>query len=334
MAHEGIEHHTEIRRARWSMPVVVVAGVLALIAAAVVLRADGDPTTDATPTTAPSVQPETRPAPLAVVHVVADTDHGPRPATTANGPSTAGRSTVEPVQATPVLTDGQIVVLMEGGAVLAGRPGDVFRPVGPDAPGAALVASNEPGHVWVVAPEDELVLVAIEGVDPPVRIPLGGDRILGPASFGVVTVGDDGAVSWRRPSFDPTPVLVPAGRTPVDAGGGFVLVELSPGGGWERVFEVLTVTEGAVVGGFRGRSDRSAALAPDGGTVAIPDAAGWTVRDARSGADRGALPAAPGDPVWIGDDRWAILSDGTVAVSDGTVLSPPWRLRALAEQSP
>ena len=47
-----------------------------------------------------------------------------------------------------------------------------------------------------------------------------------------------------------------------------------------------------------------------------------------------AVEAAPGAPAWIGEGRFAILADGVVAVSDGTELSPPWRLRALAERAP
>lgn len=334
MAEYGVEHHTEVRRERRLAPVVVAAVVLALIVGFALLRSDDDPVIDATPTTSSIVPPDTRPARLAVVHVVADTEGGPRPATTADGPAKAGGTTFEAIQATPIVTEGQIVVLVEGGTVLAGRPGGSFRPVGPDSPSSALVASNEPGHVWVVGPEDELVLVDLDGLDPPVAIPLGGDRALGPATFGVVTVREDGAMSWRRPSFDPVVVPAPVGRVPVDAGGGLVLVERPTRRGGVRVFEVLTVVEGALVGGFRGESDRPAALAPDGATVLVPDADGWTVRESRSLAERGALPAAPGHPVWVGGDRWALLVDGRVAVSDGTERSPPWRLRALAERSP
>ena len=337
MAADGIEHHTEVRRQRWSAPVVLAVGALVVAAAFAFLRADGGPATDAVdanPTTASSALASTPPTRLAVLHVVADTDGGPRPATTADGPGAEGGPAFEAIQATPVLTDGQVVVLADGGTVLAGRPGAAFRVIGPDAPSAAIVASNEPGHVWALLPDGDLVLVAVDGVDPPVRIPLGGARVLGPASFGVVTIDTDGVVAWRRPSFEPTVVPVPPGRSAIDAGGGFVLVERPPGGDGERVFEVLTVADGALVGGFRGGSDRPAALANDGATVAVPDGGGWTIREVRSVAARGALPAAPGEPVWIGGDRWAVLLDGVVRVSDGTELSPPWRFRALAEQSP
>ena len=167
------------------------------------------------------------------------------------------------------------------------------------------------------------------------RIPLDGDRVLGPATFGVVTVGSDGAVAWRRPSFDPSPVPLPSGRTAVDAGGEVVLVERSLGDEVGQGFELLAVTDGAVVQDFLvGPSDRAAALAPDGSVVALPSGFGWTVRDVSSRAELGSLPRAPGIPVWIGDGRFAVLVDGAVVVSDGRQLSPPWRVRDLAERSP
>ncbi len=334
MAGDDVEQHGEIRRTRGAPAWLLVLGVAALVALLVWAGRDDAPSEAAPSTTATSV-PSTLPRPLPVLHVVADTDAGPRPATTAGAPD-AGAAGIafEALQATPITTDGRVVLLVDGGAVLVGRPGGGFAAIDLGLPTAALVASNEPGHVWVVAPRDELALVDLDGIDPPVRIPLGGDRVLGPGTFGVVTVGDDGAVSWRRPSFDPSLVAVPPGRTALDAGGGSVLVERTRSDDGERTFEVLTVAEGALVGGVRGESDRPAALAPDGGTVAIPNAEGWTVHDVRSLQAHGSLPAADGDPVWVGEDRWAVLVDGTVSLSDGTTLSPPWRLRALAEQSP
>ena len=334
MAGDDVEQHGEIRRTRGVAVWVLVLGVAALVALLVWAGSDDAPS-EAAPSTTATSAPSTLPRPLPVLHVVADTDTGPRPATTASAPGDGAASVpFEAIQATPITTDGRVVLLVDGGAVLVGRPGGGFGAIDLGLPTAALVASNEPGHVWVVAPRDELALVDLDGIDPPVRIPLDGDRVLGLGTFGVVTVGDEGTVSWRRQSFDPTPVAVPPGRTALDAGGGSVLVERPRGGDGERVFEVLTVAEGALVGGFRGESDRPAALSPDGATVALPSVEGWSIHDVRSLAVRGSLPAAAGDPVWVGEDRWAILTDGVASLSDGTTLSPPWRLRALAEQSP
>lgn len=301
MVDGGIEHQTEIRRTRRS-PTAFLALVGTIVLAVAVLLllwgSDGDdqggeaapePTSTSTPSTA-------RPTPLPVVHVIADTDDGPQPATTASGPGTDPGDRFEAVQSTPVLTDGRIAVLVDG---------------------------------------DELSLVSLDGIPNRVRIPLDGDRVLGPATFGVVTVGSDGAVAWRRPSFDPSPVPLPSGRTAVDAGGEVVLVERSLGDEVGQGFELLAVTDGAVVQDFLvGPSDRAAALAPDGSVVALPSGFGWTVRDVSSRAELGSLPRAPGIPVWIGDGRFAVLVDGAVVVSDGRQLSPPWRVRDLAERSP
>lgn len=340
MADGGIEHQTQIRRTRRS-PTAFLALVGTIVLAVAVLLllwgSDGDDRRgEATPEpTSTSTPPTTPPTRLPVVHVIADTDDGPQPATTATGPGTGPGDRFEAVQATPVLTDGRIAVLVDGGTVLAGAPGDAFHRVGPDAPSSALVASNEPGHVWVVGPGDELSLVSLDGIPNRVRIPLDGHRVLGPAAFGVVTVGSDGAVAWRRPSFDPSPVPLPTGRTAVDAGGEVVLAERSLGAEVGRGFELIAVDDGAVVQDFLvGPSDRAPALAPDGSVVALPGGFGWTVRDVSSRAELGSLPRAPGMPVWIGEGRFAVLVDGAIVLSDGRQLAPPWPVRDLAEHSP
>ena len=252
MAGDDREQHGEVRQRRSAAAWVAAIAVVVLVGL-VVWAGQEDAPSQAMPPTSTTAVPTTRPGPLPVLHVVADTDAGPRPATTASAPDAAADGTpFEALQATPVVTDGQVALLVDGGAVLVGRPGGAFAAIDLGVPSSALVASNEPGHVWVRLPGDELALVDLDGTDPPVRIALDGDRVLGPATFGVVTVSDAGVVSWRRPSFDATAVAVPPGRTPLDAGGGSVLVERPQGGGGERVFEVFTVDEGALVGGFRG----------------------------------------------------------------------------------
>lgn len=334
-----LEHRTEIRRAGSTTPLLLAVAVLvAVVAFVLVARRDGDeaatpPEPEPRTTVAP---PSTLPRRMATVHVVADTGAGPRPATTARGPDDGpGGAGFEALQAVPVLTDDRIVVLVDGGTLLSGRPGATFEPVVLDAPAGLLVASNEPGHVWVRTPADELALVALDGADPPVRLPLGGDRVVGPAAFGVVTVSDSGRASWRRPSFDPTPIDLPAGHAPLDAGGDLVLVAGSPGRDRARQLEVWSVADGTLVRAFGPTAaGRPAVLATDGTAVALPRPEGWAVLDARTGAELGLLPGAPDPPVWIGDRRFAVLVDGRVEVSDGTQLAPPWRLRALAERSP
>lgn len=334
-----LEHRTEIRRSGRTGPLgIAVAVLVAVVALVLATRDDSD---DAA--TAPAPSPPTTAAPtstlprrLATVHVVADTDAGPRPATTARGPDdAAGGAAFQALQAVPVLTDGRIVVLVDGGTLLSGRPGAAFQSVGLGAPSGLLVASNEPGHVWVRTPEDELALVDLDGADAPVRVPLDGDRVVGPAAFGVVTVSDSGRTSWRRPSFEPAPIDLPAGHAPLDAGGDLVLVAGSTGRDSARQLEVWSVADGTLVRAFGpAGAGRPAVLATDGTAVALPRPEGWSVLDARTGAELGLLPGAPDAPVWIGDGRFAVLVDGRVEVSDGTQLAPPWRLRALAERSP
>lgn len=335
MADDDIQHHVEVRRGRRVGPVLVVVGLALVAAFALGLRDGGGPPEAATATSTSS-PPTTRTGPLPLVHIIADTDRGPRPATTADGPGgPTADGAFEAVQATPIVTEGQVVVLVDGGTVLAGRPGEGFRTVDVGGPASALVASNEPGHVWVVASEDELQLVDIEGTDPPVRIPLGGERVIGPATFGVVTVDAAGRASWRRPGFDPAPLSPFGGNRAVDAGGGFVLVEAPAQPGGPRVFRTVSAVDSTAIRRFAVRDpDRPVVLATDGTAVALPVDDGWLVQDSITGQPRGSLPSAPGTPVWIGDGRFALLVAGVVATSDGSELAPPWRVRDLAEQSP
>lgn len=341
MVDDDIEHHTEIRRTGQRLP--VWAGVLALVLVCGAILAwpggDDDPAPRAAATTTPASSARTS-APLGdlpVVHLVAETDRGPRPATTRDGPEptmTSAGSRFEVMQAGPVVTDGRIVLLADGG-LFVGRPRAWFDRVGLPHPVAGLLISNEPGHVWVVVPGNQLALIDLDGIDPPVRLPLDADRVLGPASFGVVTVSPDGAVSWRRPSFDPAPVAVPSGRRAVDAGGDVVLVEGSQPGRGVRQLEARSVVDGSLLQRFAvSGAQRTAVLATDGSAAALPQSAGWIVRDVATGDQLGALPGAFGDPVWIGGGRFAVLVDGGVAVSDGSQLAPPWAVWALAEQSP
>ncbi len=335
MPDRAMDQHAEVRRTRGAAVWVGVLAVVAAVAFLVWAGGDGAPE-GAVPSTTTSSTTSTLPRRLPVLAVVADTDAGPRPATTADAPDAEADSTpFEVLQAAPIATDGRIVLLVDGGDLLVGRPRGAFEVVDLDGPASAVVASNEPGHVWAVTGGDELALIALDGSDPAVRIPLDGDRVLGSGPFGVVTVRVDRAVSWRRPSFDPAPIPLPADRTAVDAGGEVVLAERSLGADVGRGFELWGVVDGTVVGDFvEPPSDLPAVVAPDGSVVALPGPSGWTVRDARSREELGSLPRAAGEPVWVGAGRFAVLVDGVVSLSDGSTLAPPWRIRALAEQSP
>jgi len=338
MADREIEHHAEVRRGRpWAAALLAVLALAAIGALLLVGGRDGGSAEGPRPAVTPSTGTSVPDAPL--VHAVADTAGGPAPASTSRPPvAHPGDAGFEALQATPIVTDGLVVVLADGGTLLAGAPGQAFRSVLPRTPVSALAGSEQPGQVWAVTAPREATLIDVRDGSPVASLALGGDRVLGPAGAGLVTVAGDGALTWRRPGFDPAPVPLLPGRTLVDAAGGVVLVERPPDGATgARVFEIFAADGGELVGGARtppGTSGGPAVLAPDGRTVALPEPDGWIVRDVRSLREVGRLPAVPGDPVWIGADRWAVLVDGRIAASDGTERTMPWRVRALAEMSP
>ncbi|MFP5322355.1 MAG: hypothetical protein ACLGIC_10980 [Acidimicrobiia bacterium] len=346
MAADDIEHQAEIRSSGARAPALVVLLALVGVVVALVVRAGDDGPHAATPPPAPPSTPTsetlttTRP-PAVEVLAVTDVGGGPVPVRATSDRVTRRppiEATFEALQATPIAVDGQVVALADGGRLLAGTPGEVFEPFGPEGPVSEVVASNEPRHVWARVTEAELALVRLDGGEPRVRIPVGDDRVLGPASFGVVTVGPEGTW-WRRPSFDPTPVLLPGDRQPLDAGGDLVLVEAPEADERLRRFETWSIVDGRAVQTFLvRRADRPALISPDGTTVALPERRGFAIRDATSGAERGELPpsAIPGAaPVWVGGHHFAVAAGAhVVLISDSIRHRPRWPVSALAEASP
>lgn len=343
---DDIEHRTALRSGSRVAPLALLA---ALVVAAIAVLVCGDsaappregqPVTPSTPTS--ETLTTTRPPRVPPVLAVADGGGGPVPTSASSDDYTRfppPGSTFEALQATPLAVDGRVVVLADGGQLLAGAPGGVFERVGPAEPISQVVASNEPGHVWAGVTEGELALVDLDGGEPSVRLPIGDDRVLGPASFGVVTVAADGTVAWRRPSFDATPLSIPADRTPLDAGGELVLVEVPGAGDGLRRFETWSIVDDRAVQAFVVRaSDRPALLAPDGGTVALPERFGFVVLDAATSVELGVLPPSglPGvAPVWVGGDHFAIPSAAHLVQISGSVRHRPrWPVIALAEASP
>ena len=80
-------------------------------------------------------------------------------------------------------------------------------------------------------------------------------------------------------------------------------------------------------------TDAISGLGLDGSVVAVPDPAGWVVRNAVRDEVHGSLP--PGSrPVWVGGTRFATVVEGRLFVSDSGELPLRWPLRTVAEQSP
>jgi len=343
----GIEHEAELRSTGRRLPAVLVLLVL-VVAVVALLRDGGDADGDAAPAPPPTATPTsetlttTRPARVPPVLAVADAGGGPVPTAAASDDHTRfppPEATYEALQAQPLAVDGTVVVLADGGRLLAGEPGGVFERIGPDGPVSRLVPSNEPRHVWAGVAERELALVSLDGGEPSVRIPVGDDRVLGPASFGVVTVGPDGTVWWRRPSFEPLRLELPSGRQAVDVGGDTVLLEVAATGDDVRRFETWSLSERRLVRNLAVRtSDRPAILALDGRTAALPTPTGWQVLDLATGSERSRLPPSglPGvDPVWVGGDHFAVaVGPHLVEISDSVRHRPRWPVVALAEASP
>jgi hypothetical protein len=344
VAQEEISHRTEIRHGRPVLPaafaLLVVGGVVALL----VLGRDGTgvapapagvplTTVPATPTseTLTTTSPPTVPPALGLVATV----NGVEPVSTETAPRSdrdgSGSGPLPPIAAV-VATDGIVVVRTSEGDVLAGRPGDGLTLVVPGA--LALHPSNEPGHVWIEA-EREVALVMVPGGGTVTVLDIGDARVLGPASFGVVTVDGDGSVRWHRPSFAPAPVDLPDDRTASDAGGDFVLAETPSARPGSRRVELWRIADGRFWQSFEVAPgvEGAAVLASNGSHVAVPQEGGWSVRDSTTTYERGELPAGP-TPVWLGWRRFGAVHDGRALLSDGTTVGPdrPWL--ALAEQAP
>lgn len=341
-----VEHRTELRSGAWSPRLlVVVVAVLAAVVALVVLRDDGGPapeldrTGPAAPTT--GTVPTTRPLTVPRVLAVADAGGGLVPASAGDDQverRPASRLDADALQRA-LAVDGRVVVLVAG-QLLVGDPGGTFAPFGPADQVTEVVGSNEPRHVWARARDATLALVAVDGPQPSVRIELGADDVLGPATFGVVTTSRDGVVSWRRPSFDPTPVPIPRDRTPLDAGGGLVLVEAPDRHDGVRRFEAWSVVAGRRVAAFDvdpgDAADRPAAIAPDGSTVALPHRGSWwRVLDVASGEEIGRLASRDRTPVWVGGPHFAVAPTPHLVEIAGNIRHRPrWPLVAVAEASP
>lgn len=343
-----VEHRVEIRRERRTGPIWV--GVLVLAAIVVVVlggrggdgSAGGERSSTTTPGDAATGEPLTTSAPPGPppVYGVARGVHGDGalvPASSDGGEpprSEVGPSSLDRASA-PVVTAGRVAVLADDAGLFAGSPGEPFTAVA--CCFDQLVPSHEPHHVWARS-EDEIALVDLDVGRTRVRIPHGGDVVVGPASFGVVTRGGDGTLRWRRPSFDPVDLPVPPDRQVLDSGGELVLAASLAAPGRAR-YELWSITEGAVVHVLERAlppgSSSGGALAPDGSVVVVRARGGWEVRDGPDGSLLDVLPAV-GEPVWIGGGHVAVLAGRQLLVS-GDGHEPPvpgHTFVRLAEQSP
>lgn len=341
-----VEHRVEIRREGRATPLWIGVAVLAAIVAVVLGGRDGDATAggERSPGTAPAPAPTSEtpttgapPAPPPVLGVarggegggalVPVSSAGPGPVLTGGGPSSVSDGS------RPVATTGRVAVLADDGTLHAGSPGETFAVVACCVD--ELVPSNEPHHVWVRS-GDEVALVDLDGGPTGVRLPLDGDAVVGPASFGLVTVGDDGTVRWRRPSFDPVDLPTPHDRQVLDSGGEMVLTGSLAAPGRAR-YELWSIVEGVLVQAhdvaLPDGSSIGGVLAADGSAVALRARGGWQVHARADGALLDVLPHL-GEPVWVGGAHFAVLAGRQLIVSE---LDPPLPGHAfvlLAEQSP
>lgn len=342
MDRSRIEHRTEIRRANRTTP-LWIAVVLASVLAVVVLGdrgGDGETAPIVPPTTADSGPPTsetlttTSPREQLAVFGVTTTPQGLLPISSTVGPARDARALAHALDllGPPVMTDGRVVVLA-GGAILAGRPGEPFVEV-VSCCAEGLHPSNESGHVWVHS-GDEAALIQLDGGGTVTELPLADDEIVGPASFGLVTVDDEGGVRWRRPHFEPLDIPVPEGRVAVDSGGYTVLLASPADAGRHVLLERLSIRDGGVRW-FDTAEDGSrtpAVLSPDGAFAAVRTADGWRIRDSADRRPRGTLRTDVA-PAPVGGARFAVVVDGHVLLSDGSELAPRWSILAVAEQSP
>lgn len=334
MSGTDLEHRTEIQRVNHTTPIWVGAVVLVAIVALVLGGRDGagDEAGVDAPTTVPATPTSetlttTSPRRLPPVHGLTPVggDDALWAFSTATAPSGAGLVADELQEV--VVTDGTVVVLADG-AVHAAEPGGPFREVVACCVDE-LHPSNEPGHVWL-RDETEVALLELQGGGDVTELVVGDVEVLGPASFGVVTLDDGGVVRWHRPSFEPTVVRLPGDRRAIDSGGERLLA-VAPGPALETwsiagngLLQSYPLPEGSSTDGL---------LAPDGTVVLVPVPGGWEVRDAATGQVQGSLPKVAG-PVWVGGNRFAGSLDDQLVVSDRGVQPLRWPVLAVAEQSP
>lgn len=342
MTGPDLEHRTEIRRANRTTPIWIALVVVSVVAV-LVLGSSGDgpneergmtPPTSAPTTPTSETLTTTSPRTMPPVFGVTDSGGQVRPISTSigSGPTPVDQEPLALSASVPIATAGRVVVLDGAGTVHHAEPGRSFRD------GAccfdAIHPSNEPGHVWGRR-GPQAVLIDLDAVDERrVVLLIGEERVLGPASFGLVTVDDRNVVRWHRPSFDPTVVRLPEDRRAIDSGGERLLAT-GPGAGETSRLETWSIAGNGLLQSYvvsEGASS-SGVLAPDGSVVAVPGPGGWEVRDAATGLVHGSLPKVTG-PVWVGGNRFAATLDDRLVVSDRGVLPLRWPVLAVAEQSP
>lgn len=345
MSGTDLEHRTEIRRANRTTPIWV--GLVVLVAAVVLLLGtgtgggvedvggDGPTTVPATPTS--ETLTTTSPREQLPVYGMAERHRGVLPFSTATTPmadSASGERHELELAGGPIVTGDRVVALDTSQVLHVGEPGRSFRRAG--CCWADIHPSTEPDHVWGRV-DQRLTLIDLDAVLPvgPVILDVGDEQVLGPASFGVVTVDDRGVVRWHRPSFEPTVVALPPDRRALDSGGERLLVSAPATDEHPARLETWSIAGGGILAahdldeGVRAEG----VLSPDGSVVLVRAPGGWAVRSAATGLLHGRLPEVSG-PVWVGGHRFAAALDGRLVVSDDGELPLAWPVLAVAEQSP
>lgn len=180
-----------------------------------------------------------------------------------------------------------------------------------------LTASNEPRHVWALL-DNHAVLFDLDTRQDS-TLALGGRRVLGPGSFGLVTVDDQERAVWLRPDFDPSPIDAPDGRIAIGAGGDVVLYLVS---GTDAV-EVRRLTDGALVRSFRepGEGSVTASISTSGDAVAVTRQGTTVVFSLPSGDALASFRTGDAQVVPVGARRFAAVVDGELVDSSERVVA-------------
>jgi hypothetical protein len=319
------EHRAEISRQNHTTAMIVVVA-LAVAVAAFLFTGSEDPEPPIAPSTVPTTvsdptaatgatgeQPETVEAPPVVVVATGNGD------VFVTGSTTSPLVPIRPAGVVgtvthAVVTGDRIAVLDDEGRLAVGRQDGDFRAL--RCCDRAIVASNEPAHVWALDGQGRALLVDLDRGPTGIEVALDGQQVIGLGPSGLVTVDADLRAHWRRPGFEPTPVPAPDGRRAI-ASGGDVVAFASPE---TDVLEIRRIADGALVRTFAVSSppppDIGVVLSTAGDAVAITQRGTAVVFRIADGERTGTVPARRRAPVPVGAGRFAGITRSAVVGSD------------------
>lgn len=325
------EHRAEISRQNKTTPMIVVVVMVAVIAVVFFTRADDPSVSESAPPTSVPTPPTTAATTTVADDGVAEgvpfsaeppivglatTDDDTFVFGSVTSPLTPLRpqGTLALVEAM-VVTGDHIAIIDTDGRLVEGTGDGVFEPV--TCCHDTIVASNEPGHVWAVDVLERAVLVDLDRGPTGVELALDGERVIGLGTFGLVTADGRGHATWRRPGFDPTPVVVPDGRMARTSGGKLIAYVTAE----TEAVEVRRIVDGALVRSFPLQvpfaANLSVRLSTSGDAIAITQDGTAVVFDVEDGTPTGALRLRDAGPVPVGGGRFAIVAGVSILDSKG-----------------